>query len=308
MGVAQAPGRFGTDPGLIDPGFEAPRLGRSERLYAGLLRAYPAPFRARYAEEMVLLFGDQLRDARAARGSGGITTTWFRTLVDLASSAVGEHLRKDRTMATSLATFAPTRSMRWLGLVGLVGGVLLLWAFISFNPFETRAANMVRLITFALGQAAIALAFYRRLSLASPRLALATTGLVVFGGVGYALWVFVALWVPSPFSGTFGALNFFGSGLLWLSAALFGFALLKTGAASKGMPSRLALAARLGAVALLGSSFAWIGDDRLGLVDSEPYGQLFGAIAMFGVFLNGLGWVTLGSVLVLGGRGSRAAA
>jgi hypothetical protein len=304
VGVARAPGRVGNDPGLSG----APHLGISERTYAGLLHAYPRAFRRRYEDEMVLLFGDQLRDARQARGAGGVTVTWFRTLLDLTSSAFGEHLRRDRTMAQSLATFEPTRSMRWLGLVGLAGGILLLWAFISFNPFETQAANTVRLVTFALGQAAIALAFYRRLALAAPRLAFVTTALVVFGGVGYALWVVLALWVPSPFSGSFGALNFFGNGLLWLSAALFGAVLLRTGVVSKGMTRRLGLAARFGAIALIGSSFGWIGDDRLGLVDSEPYGQLIGAIAMFGVFLNGCGWVTLGSVLVLGSRGERAAA
>ena len=211
-------------------------------------------------------------------------------------------------MATSLATFEPARSMRWLGLLGLAGGLLLLWAFISFNPFETRAANMIRLITFGLGQAAIAVAFYRRQALVAPWLVLVTTGLTVFAGAFYALWIVLALWVPSPFSGTFGALNLFGSGILWLSAVAYGAAMLKIGAVWQGMPRWLAMAARFGALVLLGSAFGWLGDDRLGFIDSEPYGQLIGAIAMFGVFLNGLGWVTLGSVLVFGGRGARTAA
>ena len=95
MGVVQAPGRFGGEPDFGG----TPRQSLSERVYSGLLRAYPRTFRTRYADEMVLLFGDQLRDARAARGAGGITITWLRTLLDLASSAFGEHLRKDRTMA-----------------------------------------------------------------------------------------------------------------------------------------------------------------------------------------------------------------
>jgi hypothetical protein len=304
MGVAQAPGRFGNEPDYGD----APRTSRSERVYAGLLLAYPRKFRARYADEMVLLFADQLRDARAANGAGRVTATWMRTLLDLASSAVGEHLRKDRTMAQSLATFEPTRSMRWLGLIGLAGGVLLLWAFISFDPFQTRAANAIRLIIFALGQAAIAIAFNRRQALVAPRLALITTALTVFAGTFYALWVVLALWVPSPFSGGFGALNFFGNGVLWLSAVAYGGAMLRIGAVWQGMPRWLGIVARVGAIALLGSAFGWLGDDRLGLVDSEPYGQLIGTIAMLGVFLNGLGWVTLGGVLVFGNRGTRTAA
>ena len=129
MGVAEAPGRSGRGHGLG----AAPPRSRSEAIYAGLLRAYPPEFRARYAEEMMLLFGDQLRDARAADGGGGAIATWFRSLVDLASSAVGQHLRKERTMAQSLATFEPTRTMKVLGAFAVAGGALLLLAFVTWT-------------------------------------------------------------------------------------------------------------------------------------------------------------------------------
>ena len=300
MGVASAPERFG-----IDPDFDSePWVGHSERVYAGLLRAYPPQFRARYEDEMVVLFGDMLRDARAADGAGGIVIIWIRTVLDLTSSALGEHLRKDRTMAQSLATFEPTRTMRLLGLVGLVGGILLLWAFISFNPFETRTANTIRLIVFALGGAAVAVAFYRRQALVARSRALASSGAVVFSGALYATLAVLAQWVQSPFSGTFGALNFWSSWALWVTAAVYGAAMLKIGAAWQGMPRWLGVATRLGAITLLGSSFAWVGDDRLGLVDSEQYGHMWSSIAMAGVFLNGTGWVILGAVLALGNRGA----
>ena len=301
VGVTGVPGRFGIDPGL---GSET-RFGRSERIYAGLLRAYPSQFRARYEDEMVVLFGDLLRDARAADGAGGIAITWIRTVLDLASSAVDEHLRKDRTMAQSLATFEPTRTMRLLGLVGLVGGILLLWAFISFNPFETRDANTLRLVTFALGGAAVAVAFYGRQALGARSLALVTSGAVVFSGVLYATLIVLSLWVQIPFSGSFGMLTFWSGAALWLSAAVYGAAMLKIGAAWQGMPRWLGIATRLGAIALLGSAFAWAGDDRLGLTDSEQYGQIWSTIALTGVFLNGIGWVILGAVLALGNRGVR---
>ena len=254
---------------------------------------------------MVVLFSDQLRDARTASAASGITTTWIRTMLDLASSALGEHLRKDRTTAQSLATFEPTRSMRLLGLVGLVGGILLLWAFVSFNPFETRAANTIRLITFALGGAAIAVAFYGRQAIVGRSLTLVTSGAVVLSGTLYATLIVLAIWVESPFSGIFGAINFWSSGGLWLSAAVYGAAMLKVGGAWQGMPRWLGVATRLGAIALLGSSVAWVGDDRLGLVDSEQYGQMWSTIAMTGVFLNGTGWVILGGVLALGNGGAR---
>jgi hypothetical protein len=112
-------------------------------------------------------------------------------------------------------------------------------------------------------------------------------------------------WTQSPFSGPFGAFTFWSSAALWLTAAVYGAAMLKIGAAWQGMPRWLAVATRLGAVALLGSSVAWLGDDRLGLVGSEPYGELWSAIALIGVFLNGAGWVILGAVLALGNRGAR---
>jgi hypothetical protein len=278
----------------------------STRLYARLLRAYPADFHRRYADQMVVLFTDQIRDTRGNRSRTGLAITWIRALADLASTALGEHLRRNRTVAQSLTTFAPTRSMRLLGLVGLAGGVLLLVAFLTFDPFETRAANMVRLVIFALGGAAVALAFYRRQALAAPALALVTAGAVVLSGVAYAIWLIVALWIPSPLSGPFGAMNMFANGALWLSATLYGAATLKIGTAWLGMPRWVAVATRLGAVALLGSALALIGDDRLGLVDAEPYGRIWSMIAMLGLLLNGAGWVLLGSVLFLAGRRTRS--
>ncbi len=304
VGVARAPGHIEADGGRAP---EA-RAGRSERVFAGLLRAYPRQFRARYADEMTVLFGDQLRDARVANGTPGITVLWIRTVLDLATNALGEHLSEDGTVAQSLATFEPTRTMRLLGLAGLAGGILLLWAFLSFNPFETQAANMIRLITFALGGAAVAIAFHGRQARVARSLALVTTGAVVFSAVAYVTCLVLALWVESPFSGTFGAINFWSNGALWLSAAVYGAAMLRIGAAWQGMPRWRGVATRLGAIALLGSSVAWTGDDRLGLVDSEPYGEVWSTIALTGVFLNGLGWVLLGGVLALGNRSARRSA
>ena len=302
MGAVQAPGRVGSGGGLDG----AAGAGASERIYARLLGLYPAGFRERYRDEMVVLFGDELRDARAGRGSAGFITTWTRGVLDLVTSAAGEHLRRDRTVAQSLATFQPTRSMRWLGLLGFVGGVLLLAAFLTFDPFEERWANVVRLVTFALGGAGVAWAFYRRQALVAATLALVTAAAVILTGVFYAAWLILPIWIPNPFSGPIGSLNLWASGALWLSAAVYGAAMLKSGAAWQGMPRLLGRATRLGAIALLGSSLAWIGDDRLGWVDSEQYGQIVGTVAMTGVLLNGLGWVLLGAVLLVGGRGSRS--
>ncbi len=207
-------------------------------------------------------------------------------------------------MAHSLATFEPTRAMRLLSLLGAVGGVLLLWAFISFDPFEALAANMVRLILFALGGAAIAIAFHGRQVQVAPRLATAAAGAVVVSGIVYATLVVLGLWVAAPFSGAFGTLGFWTSWSLWVSAAVYGATMLRIGAAWRGMSRPLAIAARIGAIALLGGGVAWLGDDRLGLVDSATYGQTVSAVAVAGVGLVGLGWVIVGAVLVVGARGA----
>ena len=65
--------------------FDAPdRAGPSERVYSALMQLYPAAFRERYRDEMVRLFADQLRDARAGRAPGRVAMTWLRTLAETA--------------------------------------------------------------------------------------------------------------------------------------------------------------------------------------------------------------------------------
>jgi hypothetical protein len=74
-------------------------MSRSERIYRKLLLAYPLSFRARYEEEMVRLFLDQLRDVDAADGAGQRAVLWGRSVADIVSSAPSEHLRKETTVA-----------------------------------------------------------------------------------------------------------------------------------------------------------------------------------------------------------------
>ncbi len=300
MGVMQVPAGLAGDPGN---GTEA-RFGMSERLYAGLLQAYPRPFRTRYRSEMIQLFSDQLRDARASGRAAGTTTTWLRTLLDLALSATGEHLRKDRTMAQSLATFEPTRTMRLLGIFGALGAVLLLVAF-GTVALEAPALNQLRLIIFALGGAAIAFAFYRRQALVAPTLALLTTAGVVIAGAWYVAWLLLSANLDRPFVGTFGLIGLFASIALWVSPAIWAIGLLHTGAVWQGMTRTEALATKTGTVILLGSVVAWLGDDRLGLVDSL-WGDMWQSVALAGVAMNGIGWLILAVVLVFG-RGVRRA-
>jgi hypothetical protein len=281
-----------------------PGQGRSgslgSRVYGGLLHVYPTEFRRRYGSDMALLFSDQLRDARRPSGRAGV---WLRGLADIASSAIGEHLRKDRIVAQSLATFAPTRSMRLAGVVAVVGGLLLLWAFLSWNPFVDGHVNAVRLALFWSAGVAIALAYHGRQAAVRPLLARTATGAVVLFGAWNVLWVVLAWDRDSPFSGDFGLLGFVASFLGWLAASFYGAATLAISAAWRGMDRWAATVTRLAAALLaVAGVVATFGMDRIGLTRSEPYGELFGTLGALGVGGVGLAWMALGLVLVVGGR------
>lgn len=282
---------------------------RSTRLYAGLLWLYPAPFRARYRDEMVLLFADQLRDARTERGLAGWLLTWFRTLPDLAKTAIGEHLRGDRTVAQSLETFEPSRSMRLLGALAVLGGVLLLWAFVSWNPFTDQVVNSIRLVLFWAAGMAVAIAFHGRQAVASPRLAVLATGAVVAVAAWNIFGMLLAVGRDLPFAGAFGFAGFVAEFAGWLVASFYGASMLFMRAAWRGMPRWAGTVTRMAAVVLVvGGPVATFGMDRLGLTRSEPYGEAFGTLAALGVGAVGLGWLLLGTVLVLGPRRTAATA
>jgi hypothetical protein len=276
-------------------------VGWSERLYGALLHAYPTRFRSRYGSEMAQLFADQLRDARGG-AAGGVAATWLRTLVDLATSAVEEHLRKDQTVAQSLATFEPTRSMRLLGLFAMVGGFLLIVVFFSVGLFAGRD-NTIRLVLFALAGAAVGLAFHRRQAAVAPRLALVATAAVVICGAWYASSNVLSLNSPRSWVGVGGLVFSLSSFALWISAAVYGAITLRIGAAWLGMSRWFAATARMAALILLiGGPLAALGDDRWGLTRNETYGPLVTQATLLGVFLTGLGWSMLGATLAIARR------
>jgi hypothetical protein len=129
---------------------------------------------------------------------------------------------------------------------------------------------------------------------------------VVIAGIWYTTWLLLATGVDSPFLGTFGLVNLFANIALWVTPAVWAIGLLHTGAAWQGMSRYQAFATKFGVVSLLGSVLAWIGDDRLGMIDSM-WADLWGNVALAGVLLNGLGWLTLGAVLVVGRPGPKTA-
>jgi hypothetical protein len=253
------------------------KRGRQARVYSALLTLYPADFRARYSGQMVQLFTDQLHDDGPGR-------SWLRAMRDIPGSALSEHLRRDRAVAHSI-TVAPTPASRILGLLGVIGGAVLLAAFvIEISP----ANNNVRLILFNLGAIAVVLAVTRAQYAANPRLALAGA---IPALVANALYIVPVLRQivqpdePAPYGLVYTAIG----GAMWLADLWFGLVTLRLGVVS-----------RTGAVALvIGSFFAFIGMGIFGLTQE---GTVLNAVIMAGLAIHALGWILLGLDVALGRR------
>ena len=75
----------------------------SERVYAALMHVYPRAFREQYGEEMIDYFRDRRRDEHARSGRRGVARLWIRALLDLASTAMHEHVAAARVGAPHTA-------------------------------------------------------------------------------------------------------------------------------------------------------------------------------------------------------------
>ena len=62
----------------------------SERIFSTLVRLFPTTFRERFGQDMRELFRDQLREARARDGVGGVLRLWTRILPSLLRAAIIE--------------------------------------------------------------------------------------------------------------------------------------------------------------------------------------------------------------------------
>lgn len=212
-------------------------------------------------------------------------------------------------MTGSPESFAPTRWMRVAGVVAIAGGLLVLWAFVTWNPFADPRVNSIRLLLFWTGGAAVALAYRGRQAM-RPLLRRTAAGSVVLLGAWNGLWVLLAAWdIPSPLTGgDLGLLRFVVSFLGWIAASLYGAAILANAGVRDGMDGWAATITQLAAPLLvIAGVVATFGMDRLGLTRSEPFGEMFGTLGALGVGGVALGWLALGLVLVLHrGRGRGA--
>jgi hypothetical protein len=103
-------------------------LQAAERVYQGLLFAYPAAHRREYGGLMAQVFRDMCRDSYRQKGFVGLVGLWRRVLADTAVTAVAEHIYALREGGQIMAI---TRRQHWmvLALAGLpleLGAVLYL--------------------------------------------------------------------------------------------------------------------------------------------------------------------------------------
>jgi hypothetical protein len=101
----------------------------SERVYRTLMRAYPREVRRRYAEEMVLYFGDLCREEWHSGGPMALALLWARTLPDLILSALKE--RGAVLLRNAYLPVGPVIVTRWGALCALVAAPWVLATFSS---------------------------------------------------------------------------------------------------------------------------------------------------------------------------------
>jgi hypothetical protein len=125
-------------------------LSISDRVYRGLLAAYPAEFRRRYGPEMAQVFRSSCRASYRTCGAGGVARLWLPTLWDWAWSAARERFsslfRRSR-MNDTLAFDRQMGDLVWSLMTGLFAGYSLPQVIeaISLSAPEPTASAFKRL-------------------------------------------------------------------------------------------------------------------------------------------------------------------
>ena len=86
--------------------------------YAKLLAIYPLSFQEKYGREMLLIFRDVCRRENGRNGISGLVIFWLEVIIDLASTALQEHISEVRMLSTN------QNLIRFTGILGALGGIL----------------------------------------------------------------------------------------------------------------------------------------------------------------------------------------
>lgn len=185
---------------------------------------------------------------------------------------------------------------RALGLLGILGGGILLSAFLPVALPWTPDAFNLRLVVYGIGAMAVIVGVHRRHMDSGPALAWSAAIPAFVAHATYTVLVIVAVSQPGQVgAGDYGPWFATAAMGMWLADAWFGVVIVRLGISDRW--AGLALA--------IGSPLTLLGIDRLGLVDG-PIGSIIGPIALTGVALNGLGWVLLGIDLVRQAKANRS--
>lgn len=262
----------------MDPGVAGERgITVSERVYRGLMRAYPEEVRRRYADEMVGYFGDLCREERLSQGPKGVAVLWARALPELIFTALQERSMVFRRNAYLPA--GPRTVARWGALCALTGGILgfvfhlieySLLGAIGIATGEPYISNpFLRAFTFVLLLSGLSLSslglfgLYGAVVARSGRPGLLAGVGAIFSAASAALWLTIsgysvvhqfasgtALFAPFEWVFYAGSLVIGPAFLFWF----VGFLLLGIAAALQTLPWRLRILP-LVLLALTGTSY-----------------------------------------------------
>jgi hypothetical protein len=182
----------------------------SERVYRALIRAYPQEVRRRYAEEMVLYFGDLCREEWHSGGPKALALLWARTLPDLIFSALKE--RGAVLPSNAYLPVEPAIVTRWGATCALVGGSL---GVCHFFLYPLLRGALMSILTGDVSYGSDPFTMYFMPSLLFGALSLSSLGL--FGLYGA---VVARAGRPGLLAGT-GALFSAGSAVLWLATSVY---------------------------------------------------------------------------------------
>ena len=176
--------------------------------------------------------------------------------------------------------------IRSLGVAGILGGLVLLAAFVVDVP---EAWNPARLVLFLAGAVAIAVAAHPAQARVAPRLDLAGAVPLGIATLSSITWILQSSGQERPFGGDFGLIGFYASLAVWVAHAWFGLCALRIGVLWRWATL----------VLIAGSLLAMTGMDRLELTtQSNP--TIFEPLSLLGIALNGTAWVLLGTQIVAG--------
>lgn len=248
----------------------------SLRLFRMLLVLYPRAFRRDYGREMTLVFRDTCRQV----GSAGILELWLTTVLDLLSTALTERLSEVNQMSST------PMFTRISGLAAVVGGVLLL--IVVYGEFVLDGIRVTQVYLMPVYGLCIAIGvagFYVLGQYESS--GRAGLGLTFLGGVTVsAAWILMFLFENE----LWWAIWMVGMAVSELGLVIFGWSAFKHRLLPrwKSVPlvaSGLVLAIHIAGIAAL----------LLGGENNQIYAALW-------LVANGLGWVALGVLLMLGDK------